>query len=765
MASLPNDYLERVYAGVLGKIIGVYVGRPFEGWTHQRILRELGPVYHYVHDKFGQPLVVTDDDVSGTFTFVRALEEHGATEDLSAEQIGKTWLNNVIHRRSVFWWGGRGISTEHTAYLNLRDGIAAPRSGSMQTNGKTVAEQIGAQIFIDGWAMVAPGRPALAAKLAGAAASVSHDGEAVHAARLWAAMEAEAFVSKDVDHLLDVGLAYVPADSLIAAVIADVRGWCAADGIGVGGAGAGGDWKTTRQRIEHKYGYDKFCGICHVVPNHAIMIMALVCAGHDFHEAMHVVNTCGWDTDCNSGNVGCLVALMHGLAAFDGGPDWRGPLADRALVSSADGGYAVNDAARIALDVADLGRRLAGGGAGPAPPPPKDGAQFHFTLPGSVQGFQASSPGPAPHQQTPDLVVRVAQGRDVDGDDGRPGLAIRIAGLTTRDDAAAAERPVVEVLTPTFAPPEVRAMPPHYDLVGSPLLYPGQTVRALLRADAANTAPAAARLMFRAYAPSDNLEPAYGSGPVVLAPGAEATLEWTLPSGAELGCRPIQAVGVEISLPPQAPPQGQQGQGQGPGRHRLDGTVWLDHLRWDGTPRLTIKPSSHGNDSGYFFRRAFVNAVDDFHAWGGVLALAQERGEGLLAYGTRQWAGYAVAAVGFRVGLFGAGPVGVAARVRGLNRVALVKALDERRIELASRALDWELDEKRTLGIEVDGARIRGWVGDVGDGDGEGEGDGEVVELVAEDDQYASGGIGLVVTDGTISVESLQVGPLSAPRE
>jgi hypothetical protein len=30
---LPNDYLERVYAGVLGKIIGVYLGRPFEGWT------------------------------------------------------------------------------------------------------------------------------------------------------------------------------------------------------------------------------------------------------------------------------------------------------------------------------------------------------------------------------------------------------------------------------------------------------------------------------------------------------------------------------------------------------------------------------------------------------------------------------------------------------------------------------------------------------------------------------------------------------------
>jgi ADP-ribosylglycohydrolase len=34
---LPIDYHERVYAGVLGKIIGVDLGRPFEGWSYERI--------------------------------------------------------------------------------------------------------------------------------------------------------------------------------------------------------------------------------------------------------------------------------------------------------------------------------------------------------------------------------------------------------------------------------------------------------------------------------------------------------------------------------------------------------------------------------------------------------------------------------------------------------------------------------------------------------------------------------------------------------
>jgi len=27
-----------------GKLIGVYLGRPFEGWTYERIMQELGPI-------------------------------------------------------------------------------------------------------------------------------------------------------------------------------------------------------------------------------------------------------------------------------------------------------------------------------------------------------------------------------------------------------------------------------------------------------------------------------------------------------------------------------------------------------------------------------------------------------------------------------------------------------------------------------------------------------------------------------------------------
>ncbi len=261
---LETSYDSQVYAGVLGKIIGVFLGCPFEGWEKERIEEKWGVVDHYVHEDVGRPLVVPDDDIAGTLTFVRALEDSGLYADTPEEFFGKTWLNYLIENKTILWWGGMGLSTENTAYLRLKAGVPSPQSGSIELNGKTVAEQIGAQIFIDGFGLVCPGRPDLAARLAKKAARVSHDGEAVHAAMVVAAMEAAAFEEKDMERLLDLGVSFIPQDSLIARLHRDVRSWCKEDG----------DWRKTYQRIRQTYGYDTYGGNCHVVSNHALMVMA-----------------------------------------------------------------------------------------------------------------------------------------------------------------------------------------------------------------------------------------------------------------------------------------------------------------------------------------------------------------------------------------------------------------------------------------------------------------------------------------------------------
>jgi hypothetical protein len=280
-------------------------------------------------------------------------------------------------------------------------------------------------------------------------------------------MEAQAFVEPDIDRLLDLGVTFVPRDSVITRVIGDVREWHAADG----------DWRRTRERIEERYGYHRYRGICHVVPNHALIVLGLLYGDGDFDRSLMVVNTAGWDTDCNSGNLGCLLGIRGGVEAI--GPHWREPVRDRMYISSADGGRAVTDAASEAVHVVNAARAMTG--EAPWRPP-----RFHFSFPGSVQGFDAVH------------------------EDG----ALAVDGIAT---------------TPTFIPREALDMI-GYELQACPTLYPGQTVRAAVEG-------APARLLIRVYDEDDQL---------VTLRGPSGALEWRIP---DTGGRPISEVGVETDGP------------------------------------------------------------------------------------------------------------------------------------------------------------------------------------------------------------------------
>ena len=331
---LDKVYEEKVYAGVLGKLIGVYLGRPFEQWTHERILEELGEINYYVNEKLNVPLVVTDDDITGTFTFLRALRENNYDPNITPKQIGQSWLNNLIENKTVLWWGGRGHSAEDTAFQNLKAGIHAPMSGSIETNGEVVAQQIGAQIFIDGWALVSPGDPEKAADLAKKAASVSHDGEAIYGAQMVAAMESLAFIEKDINKIINESKKYIPNTSEIYKVIGELQN------IRSGNS----DWMQAREFLAENYDYDKYLGECHMIPNHAIIILSLLFGDDDLQKTLMIVNTAGRDTDCNSGNVGCLMGIKNGLEGLNNGPDYLSPIQDRMYCPTANGGETQTDA-------------------------------------------------------------------------------------------------------------------------------------------------------------------------------------------------------------------------------------------------------------------------------------------------------------------------------------------------------------------------------------------------------------------------------------
>ena len=694
--STPTDYLERVYAGVLGKIIGVYLGRPFEGWTYQRITSELGEIWDYVHDRLNVPLIVADDDISGTFSFLRALPDHGGTADITAEQIGKTWLNYIVEERSILWWGGLGNSTEHTAYLRLKAGIPAPASGSITTNGKTVAEQIGAQIFIDGWALVAPGNPKLAVDLAGKAGSVSHDGEAIYAAQLVAAMEAQAFVEHRIDQLIETGLKYLPPDCLITQLVNDVRDWQRTDD----------DWRVTRERIEQKYGYDKFPGNCHVIPNHAIIILSLLYSEDDFSRALMIANTAGWDTDCNSGNVGCLLGIKNGLAAID--PKLRTPVADRLYLSTADGGRCITDAVRETYEICRMAHEL---GQAPALSTPKNGARFHFSLPGSVQGFQIES---GDGTQKAGLANEAAP-------EGQPTLTLDFEFLPGDEP--------VRISTPTFIQPDSKDVS-HYCLMACPTLYPGNTVRGRLIAATENSAPVRVVPFVTYYGTNDELYYHHGSA-LTLDPDVAQDFQWQI---EDLAGAPIAQFGLEVSSD-----------------KATAGRLHIDYIDWSGTPSTEFR---RPDNNGKMWRRSWINAVDHVGTrWASAFHLSQNRGTGLFIQGSRDWQNYGVES---SILSDPAKSFGLATRVQGLTRyyalllssnqvLRLIRNYDGTET-LAEVPYHWTWSERYHFKLEVIGIKIIGSLNGT--------------ELIRyEDDKSAllDGGIALVCEEGLIMIDEIKV--------
>ena len=399
MPSIPNDYLERVYAGFLGKNVGIRLGAPVEPaiWTYERIREIYGDVTGYVKPYRN---FAADDDANGPVFFIRPLleklEGKGGRGDpkagsepasISPDDVGKAWLDYAREGVGMFWWGGYGKSTEHTAYLNLKNGIPAPESGSIARNGLVPAEQIGGQIFIDTWGLVWPGNPDKAAEYAAAAASVSHDGEGLNGARFIAACIASAFSGTDMRAVVDIGLSHIPAESKYAEVARAVIEFHDAHPE---------DWRACQELLIAEWGYDKWPGLCHIIPNAGVCVLALMYGAGSFARTVEIATMCGWDTDCNAGNVGTIAGVLYGLDAIPA--HYRKPINDSIVLSGLPGSLNI-------LDIPTFCRRLCAAGyrlAGHAVPGPiaealergdgESAIDFDFALPGSTHGLRVSDP-------------------------------------------------------------------------------------------------------------------------------------------------------------------------------------------------------------------------------------------------------------------------------------------------------------------------------------------------------------------------------------
>ncbi len=679
------DVLERTYAGVLGKMAGVYLGRPVEGWPPERI----EAVHGRSDDPFpGAPTVVSDDDLSGAFTFVRALEDHRYPEPLTPAQVGETWLDHLIEGKTTLWWGGMGSSTEHTAFLRLRSGLRAPDSGRAATNGPRLAEQIGGRIFADAWGLVHPGDPTGAARDARAAAQVSHDGVAVDAAGMLAATVAAAFDGRGVASALDRGRSELPIASPLHDLIDEVEAaWREADG-----------WRAARDVLAARHPYARYGGFCPLVPNEAVVLLALTAAPDDLVRALTIAIGCGLDTDCNAGNVGAVIGVALGLDAFASptARAWREAMNDRLFVVAAEGGEAVTDALTVARRLHGYARRHAGDAATDGRP------RFDFPFRGATQGFS-----PAPGWRL------VAAGGGT--------------GLVVEPIDGAAVRSTTRAWTPTAIQRPERTGD-GYGLIASPTLYPGQTLSAVLRG-----AGLRARPFVEVEAPGDGAPPFVARGPEVTLGAGPTSMAWQVPFVPG----PIVRVGIESV--------------DGIERPEVGAHLRLDSLTWTGAPRFELRPADLEA-----WRDAWLIAFDHVHvAQDGGLAFAHDRAGGWASIGGRSWRDVRVEA---RLEPPHDAPAALFVRGRGARRrVTLSVAPGAWTLEAgcghppARGRLSTIHGTPVVLSLEAVGDRVRAWL------DGE-----MLAEVQLGHDAAPSGAAGIVGGPGTVVVRSFSVATADA---
>lgn len=377
-------YLEKVYAGFLGMNIGIRLGAPVEpaGWTYDRIRNTYGEITDYVKEFKN---FAADDDANGPVFFVRAVTDDAKDGDLKPQDVARAWLNYTREGIGMFWWGGYGVSTEHTAYLNLKSGIRAPQSGSMKQNGPVLAEQIGGQIFIDTWGLINPCNPGRAADYGEAAASVSHDGEGLYGARFFCAAIAKAFETSDIFEIMEAGLSEIPENSLYRQIALEVLRFHHDHP-------AAESWRECYQMLARGWGYDRFPGACHIIPNAGVCFMAMAYGGGQFDRTVEIASMAGWDTDCNAGNVGTVLGVANGLEGIPG--RLRKPVNDGIVCSGISGYLNILDIPTFSRELAVNGYRLSGEEV------PGDLAQsvcpgeihFDFELPGSTHNMRISDP-------------------------------------------------------------------------------------------------------------------------------------------------------------------------------------------------------------------------------------------------------------------------------------------------------------------------------------------------------------------------------------
>ena len=302
--------MDKIKGGWAGQTIGVVYGAPVEFKFQGSTIQNYQPIpwgEHYVKYWWDKKPGLFDD-IYNDLTFVQTFEEEGL--DCSMDTLAHRFAFAEYHLAHA----------NQASRYNIRQGIMPPASGHWLNNPH--ADDLDFQIEADFIGLMCPGMVNLAMDVANRVGHIMNSGDGFYGGAFVSGLYAQAFITNDVNNLLDVALKAIPEASTFHQCISDVRKWHKQ---------YPNDWEQCFFEIHKKWNIDKGCpkGVflsfnIDSKINCAYIAQALLYGKGDFGKTMDIATRSGQDSDCNAATVGGVLGVMLGYDAID--KYWMDPL-------------------------------------------------------------------------------------------------------------------------------------------------------------------------------------------------------------------------------------------------------------------------------------------------------------------------------------------------------------------------------------------------------------------------------------------------------
>jgi hypothetical protein len=304
------ELLDKIMGGWAGQVIGCTFGGPTEFRYPGAMIQD------YQAIPWDDTLVARRfekspglyDDVYMDLTFVEVMAREGIDAPATSHA-------QAFARAGYPLW-----HANQAARYNILNGLLPPDSGHW-TNSPH-ADDIDFQIEADFAGLMSPGMVNAGAEICDRVGHIMNYGDGWYGGVYVAAMYSLAFVSGDVEYIVEEGLKVLPAGSSFARCVRDVVACYRADPT---------DWKKAWLAVERKWAWDVGCpdfvfspGNIDARVNGAYVVIGLLYGRGDFGRTLQIATRCGQDSDCNPASAGGILGTMLGYDAIPA--VWRDPV-------------------------------------------------------------------------------------------------------------------------------------------------------------------------------------------------------------------------------------------------------------------------------------------------------------------------------------------------------------------------------------------------------------------------------------------------------